>query len=83
MNVASVVFGPCGDVLTRRELPPSFRLRWTARRKAEVVIAVETGILSLDEVATDICKRVSTLQATGAVIEKLGEADFDGASANG
>lgn len=49
MNVASVVFGPCGDVLTRRELPPSFRLRWTARRKAEVVIAVETGILSLDE----------------------------------
>jgi hypothetical protein len=49
MSVASVVLGPCGDVLTRREMPASFRLRWTARRKAEVVIAVETGILSLNE----------------------------------
>jgi hypothetical protein len=49
MIVASVVLGPCGDVLTRRELPASFRLRWTARRKAEVVIAVESGILALDE----------------------------------
>ena len=37
---------------------------------------------SLDEVATDICKRVSTLQATGAVIEKLGDAGLDGVSAN-
>jgi hypothetical protein len=49
MNAATLVVGPCGDVLTRRELPPTFRLRWTARRKAEVVIAVETGILSLNE----------------------------------
>jgi hypothetical protein len=49
MNAATLVVGPCGDVLTHRELPPTFRLRWTARRKAEVVIAVETGILSLNE----------------------------------
>ena len=49
MSVATIVVGPCGDVLTRREMPQNFRLRWTARRKAEVVIAVETGILSLNE----------------------------------
>ncbi|URL58697.1 hypothetical protein IM816_00720 [Luteibacter flocculans] len=38
---------------------------------------------SFDEIATDICKRVSTLQAVGAVIEESGEADLDGLSANG
>lgn len=37
---------------------------------------------SLNEVVTDICRRVSTLQATGVVIERLDEADFDSVNAN-
>ena len=41
-----VVMGPLGFPLTRADLPVPGRLRWCARRKAEVVAAVEGGLLS-------------------------------------
>ena len=41
-----VVIGPLGFPLTRADLPVPGRLRWCARRKAEVVAAVEGGLLS-------------------------------------
>jgi hypothetical protein len=44
----SNVIGPDGSVLTRASLPPQ-NTRWIARRKAEIVIAVLGGILSLQE----------------------------------
>lgn len=43
------VIGPDGDVLTLANLPPKNLVRWVARRKAEVVIAVHGGLLSLAE----------------------------------
>ena len=38
-----------GESLTMDDLPPPNIRRWITRRKAEVVTAVRTGLLSLDE----------------------------------
>ena len=46
---SSHVIGPDGDVMTAANLPPQNLTRWVARRKAEVVIAVHGGLLSLAE----------------------------------
>lgn len=43
------VIGPLGDALTLATLPPPHCNRWTPRRKAEVVAAVNGGLLTLDE----------------------------------
>ena len=45
----SYVIGPDGGPLTLRDLPPPDLKRWVSRRKAEVVLAVEGGLLTLDE----------------------------------
>lgn len=48
------VIGPNGSPLSVADLPPAgARVRWTARRKAEVVAAVRGGLLSLG----DACER--------------------------
>lgn len=44
------VIGPLGEVLTLASLPPGNTTRWVARRKAEVVAAVDGGLLTVDEV---------------------------------
>ncbi|MFV0256348.1 DUF1153 domain-containing protein [Candidatus Liberibacter solanacearum] len=43
------VIGPDGSPLTMANLPPPNTRRWVARRKAEVVAAVQGGLLSLEE----------------------------------
>ena len=43
------VVGPTGTVLTLADLPPANTQRWVIRRKAEVVVAVRGGLLSLEE----------------------------------
>jgi len=43
------VIGPLGEPLTRQDLPPRDTSRWIARRKAEVVSAVNGGMLSIRE----------------------------------
>ena len=43
------VAGPDGELLTRQDLPPTHESRWGAKRKAQVVTAVESGLLSLSE----------------------------------
>jgi hypothetical protein len=43
------ITGPNGNVLTIADLPSRKTRRWVRRRKAEVVLAVEGGLLSLDE----------------------------------
>jgi len=43
------IIGPNGDRLSVADLPPPSTKRWVIRRKAEVVAAVEGGLLSLDE----------------------------------
>jgi hypothetical protein len=44
------VVGPLGEPLTLDSLPPKGTTRWVVRRKAEVVAAVNGGLLSFDEV---------------------------------
>jgi hypothetical protein len=43
------VVGPLGEALTLDTLPPPNVNRWVARRKAEVVAAVDGGLLTTDE----------------------------------
>jgi hypothetical protein len=49
------VIGPLGEPLTIDSLPPPSTTRWVVRRKAEVVSAVNGGLLSVDEA----CERYS------------------------
>ena len=44
------VIGPLGEVLTIADLPAPETRRWVVRRKAEVVAAVNGGLLTIDEV---------------------------------
>ena len=44
------VIGPDGSPLTVADLPPPDTKRWVIRRKAEVVAAVNGGLLTIDEV---------------------------------
>ena len=44
------VIGPLGEPLTLDSLPPADTTRWVVRRKAEVVAAVNGGLLTFDEV---------------------------------
>ena len=44
------VIGPLGESLTIETLPPPGTTRWVVRRKAEVVAAVNGGLLTVDEV---------------------------------
>lgn len=44
------VIGPLGEALTLDTLPPPETTRWVVRRKAEVVAAVNGGLLTVDEV---------------------------------
>lgn len=47
------VIGPLGEALTLESLPPPETTRWVVRRKAEVVAAVNGGLLTVD----DVCAR--------------------------
>ena len=47
------VIGPLGESLTLASLPPPGTTRWVVRRKAEVVSAVNGGLLSIN----DACER--------------------------
>jgi hypothetical protein len=43
------VIGPLGERLTFDRLPPPDTSRWVLRRKAEVVLAIAGGLLSIEE----------------------------------
>ena len=46
----AMVIGPLGEPLTLESLPSPKTTRWVVRRKAEVVAAVNGGLLTVDEV---------------------------------
>jgi hypothetical protein len=43
------VVGPDGSVLTPANLPPANTVRWSARRKAQVIAAVHGGLLTMPQ----------------------------------
>ena len=51
----AAVIGPLGEPLSLENLPPPDTQRWVVRRKAEVVAAVNGGLLSAEEA----CRRYS------------------------
>lgn len=51
----AMVIGPLGEPLSVDSLPPPETTRWVVRRKAEVVAAVNGGLLTIEEV----CDRYS------------------------
>ena len=48
----ATAIGPLGEPLTIAALPDPRTTRWVTRRKAEVVAAVNGGLLSFEEVST-------------------------------
>jgi hypothetical protein len=44
------IIGPGNEVLTRENMPPPNTNRWVASRKAQVVAAVESGLMPIEEV---------------------------------
>ena len=46
----ATVIGPMGRLLTADTLPPPDTSRWVASRKAQVVVAVESGLFTLEQV---------------------------------
>ena len=48
-NPAASVVGPDGNHLTLADLPSPDTKRWVARHKALVVVAVQDGLITLDE----------------------------------
>lgn len=54
-SINGQVIGPTGRPLTLADLPSANTQRWVIRRKAEVVAAVQGGLLTLE----DACQRYS------------------------
>jgi hypothetical protein len=70
-NVSYVV-GPDGSPLTPSDLPASNTKRWVSRRKAQVVLAVQSGLLSLDEACSRYSLTVDEFLAWQLAIQTFG-----------
>lgn len=66
------VIGPLGEPLTLETLPPPGTTRWVVRRKAEVVAAVNGGLLSIDEVCERYTLTVEEFAAWQRAVERSG-----------
>ncbi|MGF1550420.1 MAG: DUF1153 domain-containing protein [Sphingomonadaceae bacterium] len=66
------VIGPLGEPLTLESLPPADTSRWVVRRKAEVVAAVNGGLLSVDEACERYGLSVEEFASWQRAIERSG-----------
>ena len=66
------VVGPLGERLTIDSLPPPDTTRWVIRRKAEVVAAIEGGLLSIDEACDRYSLGLEELASWQRGIERSG-----------
>jgi hypothetical protein len=66
------VIGPLGEPLTLDSLPPAGTTRWVVRRKAEVVAAVNGGLLSVDEVCERYDLTVEEFAGWQRAVERSG-----------
>ena len=69
---ANYVIGPNGDVVTAADLPKAGTTRWVIRRKAEVVLAVHAGLLSLEEACTRYRLTAEEFHSWQTAIERHG-----------
>jgi len=49
LDPIAYIVGPAGTVLTKADLPSRSTKRWVFRRKAEVVAAVDCGLITFKE----------------------------------
>jgi hypothetical protein len=66
------VIGPLGESLSIDTLPPPNTTRWVVRRKAEVVAAVNGGLLSVDEVCERYNLTVEEFAAWQRAVDRSG-----------
>ncbi|MCJ2182010.1 DUF1153 domain-containing protein [Novosphingobium sp. 1949] len=68
------VIGPLGEKLERDTLPPANTSRWVVRRKAEVVAAVNGGLLTITEACERYNLTLEELASWQRAIEREGMA---------
>jgi len=66
------VIGPFGEALGLNDLPKSNTTRWVIRRKAEVVAAVNGGLLTLEEACDRYNLSLEEFISWQESIDKLG-----------
>ena len=66
------VVGPLGEPLTLDSLPPPGTTRWVVRRKAEVVAAVNGGLLTFEEVCERYGLSVEEFAGWKRAVERSG-----------
>ena len=66
------VIGPDGSPLTIADLPPRDTKRWVIRRKAEVVLAVRGGLLTLEEACARYKLSIEEFLSWQGAIERHG-----------
>lgn len=66
------VIGPLGERLGLQDLPDPNTARWVPRRKAEVVAAVEGGMLTIDEVLTRYQLTLEEYTSWARAVERAG-----------
>lgn len=68
----AMVIGPLGEPLTLADLPPPDTRRWVVRRKAEVVAAVNGGLLSIDDVLARYCLTLEEFASWQRAVDRSG-----------
>ena len=68
----SQVIGPLGEPLTLATLPPPSTRRWVVRRKAQVVAAVNGGLLTIDEVCARYALTLEEFSSWQRAIDRSG-----------
>jgi hypothetical protein len=68
----SQVIGPLGEPLTLANLPPPSTRRWVVRRKAQVVAAVNGGLLTIDEVCARYALTLEEFSSWQRAIDRSG-----------
>lgn len=66
------VIGPLGEVITLDTLPPPDTRRWVARRKAEVVAAVNGGLLSEREALKRYALSIEEFESWRLTLDRAG-----------
>ncbi len=66
------VVGLDGQSLTLDNLPPADIKRWTIRRKAEVVLAVQAGLITPRKVCERYCMSIEELWSWGRLLDRHG-----------
>ncbi|RYM08232.1 DUF1153 domain-containing protein [Sphingobium cupriresistens] len=70
----AMVIGPLGEPLTLESLPPRETRRWVVRRKAEVVAAVNGGLLTIDEACDRYSLALEEFASWQRAVERSGMA---------